>query len=187
MIDFLILMLISIAESRWAMNAIPTRDVPTKPGEKPGKYLSRWFLLGGPKTEGLEDGLSKSWGLYLHCFHRSDDSDKLHSHPWKWAVSFVLKNGYVEDRLETTSPTEWGRGGQVTRREVRAGRLNFLRGTTFHRVDLDRGEAWTLFLVGPGVADWGFLELASPYTGRKERKFIPWRTFLKKDVHAERE
>lgn len=173
MIDVLILLLISIAESRWPMNAIPTRDVPTKPGEKPAKYLSRWFLLGGPKTEGLEDGLSKSWGLYLHCFHRSDDSDELHSHPWKWAVSLVLKNGYVEDRLEAARE-EYRPWAQVTRKAVRAGRLNFLRGTTFHRVDLDRGEAWTLFLVGPGIQDWGFLELAT-------RKFIPWRTFLKKE------
>lgn len=169
MIDFFILVLMSIAEQRWEKRVILTRDVPPK------KYLSRWFLLGGPETEGMEAGLPKGWGLYLHCFHQSDDATALHSHPWRWALSLVLKNGYIEDRREGLGVPIGGSVGAldrpVVRREVRAGRLNFLRGTTFHRVDLDRGEAWTLFLVGPGVGDWGFLDLAT-------REYTDWRTFL---------
>lgn len=163
MIDFLILLLISIAESRWQPHTYYARDVPVAPGQKPPKYFTRWFLIGGPETEGMENGMSRRWGLYLHRFHRSDDSARMHSHPWRWAVSLVLKNGYVEYRVE-------GKRGKVVRREVRPGQFNFLRGTTFHRVELDRGEAWTLFLVGPGIQSWGFLDLAT-------RKFTDWREF----------
>jgi hypothetical protein len=152
MIDFLILVLMAIAEQRWKKRVIYTRRVP------PQKYLSRWFLFGGPQTEGMEEGLSKGWGLYLHCFHQSDDAAQLHSHPWRWAISLVLKTGYVEDR------TLRGSNG-VRRKPYRPGQLNFLRGSTFHRVDLDRGEAWTLFLVGPGESSWGFLDLASTHPG----------------------
>lgn len=185
MIDFLILLLISIAESRWQPHTYYARDVPVAPGEKPAKYFTRWFFIGGPETEGMENGMSKGWGLYLHCFHRSDDSVRMHSHPWRWAVSLVLKNGYVEHRLEGAPPPDPRHlklsGVEVYptpwRKEVRPGMLNFLRGTTFHRVELDRGEAWTLFLVGPGIQSWGFLDLAT-------RKFTDWKEFSRM-THAQ--
>jgi hypothetical protein len=116
-------------------------------------------------------GKPPSWGLYLHRFHRSDDEAELHNHPWRWAVSLVLQGGYSEERVVGESYSEGKTLPLVMRRQVRPGSLNFLRGDDFHRVDLTDGDAWTLFLVGPVVQSWGFLD-------RMTGIFTPWRQFL---------
>lgn len=128
-------------------------------------YLTRYYLSRhGPATEGMDrrDPKAPKWGLYLHHFHRSDDEQELHNHPWEWAVSFILSAGYSEERLVD---------GQVIRREVRPGSLNVLKANTFHRVDLTHGDAWTLFLVGPITQSWGFLD-------RYTKQFTNWKEFL---------
>lgn len=135
-------------------------------------YLSRYFIFRhSVRTEALERGEKVKdpprWGLYLHHFHRGDADRELHNHPWKWAVSLVLKNGYSEER-RIDLPN--GRK-HVMRIDVKPWTLNFLQGDTFHRVDLPRGEAWTLFLVGPVIQSWGFWN-------RHTDRFIPWKQFL---------
>lgn len=110
-------------------------------------YLSRFYLtsaqgdvdpdLFDARNETTPDWLPK---LFLHRFHRSDDDYALHSHPWRWAVAFILCGGYSEERRV---------GDRVVRRDVRPGRLNFFFANTFHRVDLYEEDAWSLFLVGP--------------------------------------
>jgi hypothetical protein len=152
---YIIRLLVWLSGLRWAPRIISGRGVSDP-------YLTRHYLIGGPATEGMyETTPGRRWGLYLHHFHRSDDAAEYHSHPWAWAIAFVLKNGYTEDRLV---------GKDVHTRVVRPGTLNVIRNTTFHRVDLHRGDAWTLFLVGPRVASWGFLS-------RETGKYIDWRTF----------
>ena len=120
-------------------------------------YMVRHYLLGGP------DHLKPRswWRGYLNNIRRSDSDTALHNHPWRWAISFPLINGYDEERLTP-------RG--VVKRRVKPWRpwapwrVNFIRGETFHRLETNYGEAWTLFIV-PGrlTQDWGFLDLA---TGR---------------------
>lgn len=151
----------------WLARSRPARTIMTRDGK--GKYLTRHFLTeGAAATEGMDrhDDNVPRWGLYLHHFHASDDGAELHNHPWKWAVSLVLKGGYSEERCYGC------KAYYVLRRAVKPWRLNFLRGDTFHRVDLRPGQdAWTLFLVGPITQSWGFWD-------RNTWKFTPWKTFL---------
>lgn len=144
------------------------------------KYLSRWYLFGRGRPL-MADGSSPfdvwgnpkpdavwpkvSWSIYLHRFHRGDVDRELHSHPWRWAISFVLVGGYIEERRNGFVV------GMIRRRVLRPGSFNFLRARDFHRVDLLDGEAWTLFLVGPKVTNWFFWD-------RVTGKEIPWREFL---------
>lgn len=139
-------------------------------------YLSRWYFVGAPKMpDGSwpfdENGApregacwpNKTWGLYLHRFHRSDDELELHNHPWRWAVSLVLVGGYFEERrLEDDT---------VKLRRIWPWTINIIRANDFHRVDLVESDAWTLFLVGPKSQGWGFWS-------RDSRKFWPWRVFI---------
>lgn len=144
-------------------------------------YLTRYFLTKRSReTQGMEEGPPKRprWGLYLHRFSRSDHDAALHSHPWRWAVSLVLKNGYEEERRTGRFAELNGRYGptgkiyEVIRRDVRPWTLNFLRGEDFHRVDLMWGEAWTLFLVGPlHDRSWGFWD-------RETGRYTGWKKFL---------
>lgn len=147
--------------SRW--RGWPPRVIPDR--NSPETYLTRYFLIGGPRTEGMEDdNQDRAVGLFLHRFHRSDAAGELHSHPWAWAVSLILAGGYSEERFDHAT-------GLVVRRAFYTGNVNFIRSTDFHRVDLDNGECWTLFLVGPKVGSWGFLD-------RFTRKFTPWKQYL---------
>jgi len=121
-------------------------------------YLTRWYLIGTSPAQG---GARGKWGLYLHQFNKSDSPEALHNHPWRWAVSLVLKGGYWE--LREAGNWHWRAPGD----------FNFLDADTFHRVALDYDEApaYTLFLVGPRIQGWGFLS-------RETGKFVPWRVWL---------
>jgi hypothetical protein len=100
-------------------------------------------------------GTGKTFGVFLHHFVGSDGPTELHDHPWRWAVSLVLWGGYLEERRLTAS-------ARSTRRWLGPGRLNLLRPGTFHRVELRAGRpAWTLFVHGPKVRRWGFLDVAT--------------------------
>jgi hypothetical protein len=111
-------------------------------GENGEPYLERYYLAG-----------ALGWHAYLHRFVESDPDRGLHDHPWRRAVSLVLVGGYDEVRGK-------GEGlGDPEVRAVRPGRLNFLRGEDFHRVVLREGRpAWTLFVHGPRIKGWGFLQ-----------------------------
>lgn len=128
-------------------------------------YLTRYYLTKRlADAEGMDrraDDAPKH-ALYLHRFHRSDDELELHNHPWEWAVSLILHAGYSEERLV---------GGRVVRRDVKPWTLNFIGANTFHRIDLVRGECWTLFIAGPIVQSWGFLD-------RYSKTFTNWKDFL---------
>lgn len=139
----------------WLTRRLPEpRVIYDREGGSP--YLSRWYLLRRRppdhedlKGQAVQDdvGRSRRFDLYLHQFHRSDDDLTLHNHPWSWALSFVLCGGYSEERRV---------GDDVVRRKVWPFTFNFIRGEDYHRVDLFRQDAWTLFLVGPKVTTWYF-------------------------------
>jgi hypothetical protein len=105
-------------------------------------YLSRWYLLGGARdTEGGSafdaTGNPKTTtefafpiNVYLHKFHRGDDDDSPHCHPWKWSFSILLSGGYIEHRLVAIGDTE------MRSRRVVPPMINIIRGNDFHRVDL---------------------------------------------------
>lgn len=138
-------------------------------------YLTRYRLFGW-----LPGDPPKPLSLYLHRFHREDDDRELHNHPWTFAVSFILAGGYHEELVGSIEPPLgsclWPhRRLAITKRTVerKPGRINFLRGDTFHRVsEIPKApgrETWTLFLAGPKASGWGFLT---------DRGTVPWREFL---------
>lgn len=99
-------------------------------------YLERYYLVpakdGGP-------------GVFIHHMITSDPDPELHDHPWLESVSVVLAGSYTELR----------RDGRV--RLLRQGDSNVIRGDDFHRV-LIEDDCWTLFMHGPRVKSWGFLD-----------------------------
>lgn len=158
---------------RWLEAWLPKTTI--KIDGKP--YLTRCYLLGK----------DWKWGnIYLHHFHSSDQGDELHSHPWKWGLSFVLAGGYWEER--SRDPMTWEfdprnplKGDNpfphrafpvpIEKRDIRPGGLNLIKVTDFHRVDLkdEKNGAWTLFFTGPRSTEWGFLN-------RHTSEFKDWRT-----------
>lgn len=117
------------------------------PRERP--YLRRWFLV--PRNP--------LFNIYLHHFCRDDDDRALHDHPWH-SLSLVLLNGYFEI-------TPKGR----TFRD--SGELIFRSAKHAHRIEImQAGEstcrAWTLFITGPRIREWGF---------HCPRGWVHWRDF----------
>jgi hypothetical protein len=107
-------------------------------------YLERYHLLKLPF----------GYQAYLHRFVASDPGRGLHNHPWKNALSLVLCGGYEEVRLASARENH-----RIKTRHIKAGRLNWIDGTMFHRINLTgKGETWTLFLHGPKAKSWGFLQ-----------------------------
>lgn len=120
-------------------------------------YLSRFQLLNFGRARGR---------LWLHRFHRGDEDRELHNHPFAWSGSLVLSGGYEEERLShivrASSPGEADDlTCSVTRHFYEPGSVNIIYADTFHRVHLPRGEAWTIFVSGPILRKWGFLDLST--------------------------
>lgn len=120
--------------------------------DNPPTYLTRWYLL--PRN--------RFFNVYLHHFGRSDDDRAHHTHPWLFNVSLVLRGMLVEHVIE--------RGGLVRKHVLLPGSLRFRWGASPHRLELPHGwTAWTLFITGPRVREWGFL--------CGERGFVHWERF----------
>jgi hypothetical protein len=102
-------------------------------GGEANPYMRRWYVI--PRN--------RWFNIYLHNMLRDDDDRALHDHPWA-SLSLCLKGSLVEVLS----------GGR--RRKIDRGRIVY-RGPSFaHRLEVPAGGAWTLFLTGPVVRDWGF-------------------------------
>lgn len=100
-------------------------------------YLHRWFVI--PRN--------RFFNIYLHRFLRSDDDRALHDHPW-WNFSYLLDGSYTEHTIDA---------GGVHKRTCRfAGEFKFRRAGAAHRIELEDGPCWTLFVTGPRIRSWGF-------------------------------
>ncbi len=119
-------------------------------GGEENPYLRRWFIT--PRGDGP--------AVYLHQFLRDDDDRAFHDHPWA-SIGLILTGGYRE---HTPDGVFIRAVGDVV---VRAPE-------SLHRVELFRDgrgapiEAWTMFLVGARVREWGF---ACP------QGWVHWRDF----------
>lgn len=115
-------------------------------GDPSNPYLLRWYLI--PRN---------GWfNVYLHKFVRDDDDRALHDHPWA-SMSIVLSGGYYD--------VTYGPDGTLQRRWYRPGSVVCRWANTAHRVelssindlnDVSKRPAWTLFITGPKVREWGF-------------------------------
>lgn len=104
-------------------------------------YLHRWHLL--PRNA--------LFNIYLHKFMADDDDRALHDHPW-FSVSFLLRG-----RLDEITPGKVGVIFKNQIREVPRFRPVFRRAKHAHRLKLIEGPAWTIFITGPRIREWGFL------------------------------
>ena len=126
---------------------LPKKIIPQPNGEP---YLVRYYLLG------RED---RPFNVFLHLFLCSDVERELHSHPWEKSVSLILTGGYNEER-------RFGR--RVVTRLVKPLSLNVIRADDYHRVDLLKDRAWTLFFAMKPKRTWFFWD-------RDTNKTVWWR------------
>jgi hypothetical protein len=154
------------------MNLAPKRPPDVVIGRQGGPYLNRWFLV--PRN--------RWFNVYLHQFLRDDDDRALHDHPW-WSVSIVLRGGYydISPGPDGTEQRRWYGPGSVIIRQATSRHRVELAERREHvalgddgKADLPVGvplewderegrfvafhsiPAWTLFITGPRVREWGF-------------------------------
>jgi hypothetical protein len=138
--------------ARRLMAGLVKRTVTSRPadfviGGIDNPYMYRWWII--PRNS--------VFNVYLHRVVRDDDDRALHDHPFA-SVSLCLDGRlgevYAKDVDGLGVPTEVDRfvhPGDVVWRGARfAHRLFLPRSTT------DSGEAWTLFITGPRIREWGF-------------------------------
>lgn len=145
-------------------------------------YMYRYYLLHKPK-----DGVDPKFNVFIHNIVQSDIGDP-HDHPWSY-MSVILWGGYTE---HIWSPTDkygsWAFSQRVDL-DVKfrpAGSIIFAKAENTHMVYLNRHgrdmnfrPAWTLFIRGPKVREWGFL---NTLTGTWEH----YRSYLNKRFAADR-
>lgn len=103
--------------------------------QRDGKiYLRRWHIN---REYGKQN-------VYLHEFLGNDNDKALHDHPWQ-SCSVVLHGEYKE---------------YIDKHKYlirKAGDVIFRNEKEFHRIELINNQpAYTLFITGPKVKDWGF-------------------------------
>jgi len=134
-------------------------------GNSPDAYLYRWYVFGRKKHK---DGrtISKSFlghRAYLHCFQRSDDDRAHHDHP-SYSISLSLVGSAVEHTIE--------KGGVQKTRQLKTGDIRLRSAKFAHRIEINDGNYWTLFIFGPNFREWGFHCPAG---------WIHWRKFTASD------
>ena len=135
----------------WLIARVTQRPADFVIGGADRPYLIRWYVI--PRNP--------IFNIYLHRFLRSDDDRALHDHPWT-SLSILLAGSYIEHTISA--------GGIEVRTRRTAGDWKLrLFGSLAHRLELDRGECWTLFITGPRYRAWGF---HCPKIG-----WVPWQKF----------
>lgn len=111
------------------------------------EYLHRFFVI--PRN--------RFFNIYLHHYTGSDDDRAMHDHPW-WSVSFCLWGNLVEHYVEFTREDHpHGFVGWIMDHRKICWLLPYVRRPQHtHRLELKSKHAWTLFITGPKVREWGF-------------------------------
>lgn len=112
------------------------REPDFKIGGAENPYMNRWYVK--PRN--------KEQNVYLHQMLRDDDDVK-HDHPWR-SISIVLFAPELYEKY-----IDW-RGRPVMRR-VYTGQVLY-RGAGFTHQMIVPQPAWTLFMTGAVVREWGF-------------------------------
>lgn len=102
-------------------------------------YLRRWWLL--PRNDWFN--------VYLHQM-LLDDEAVLHDHPYA-SLSLVLTDGLCEIYAERPEAGDL----YVRLRTLSRGQMVWRSSRFAHRL-IVREPAWTLFVTGPRVREWGF-------------------------------
>lgn len=171
--------------ARRLMDGIAKRTVASRPadfiiGGADNPYMYRWYVI--PRNRWLN--------VYLHRIVRDDDDRALHDHPW-WSVSLML-SGLLGEVYEK-DVDELGVSVQLDR-FIRPGDVIWRSATFAHRLFLPPSgphmEAWTLFVTGPRIREWGFwcqtdkviFHTEAVTIAQPERRWVHWKDFT---AHSE--
>ena len=115
---------------------VPQRAPDFAVGDPSDAYLYRWYLI--PRN--------RIFNVYLHWIRKSDDDRALHNHPWQ-SLSLTLAGSIREHRHDAPS------------RLITTGQWTYRSANFAHRLEVPPNTfgAWTLFLTGPKIKEWGFL------------------------------
>lgn len=131
-------------------------------------YMLRWYLTPWSGDRRIDRSIPETrWqrflralpGAYIHLIVRSDDDRALHDHPWG-SCSILLQGSYVEHSIAA--------GGVHSRIRVSAGDVVFRHAEAAHRLEIDAGPAWSLFLFWRRRRKWGF---------HCPNGWVPWEVF----------
>ena len=112
------------------------RVIPDRESNEP--YLTRYYLF-------LKERKRFPFNVFLHQFHKGDPDD-LHDHPWPYCT-IILRGGY------------WEHSSDGSRRWRAPGSIRCAGSRNLHRIELEPGiNPWTLFIPGPHVREWGFID-----------------------------
>jgi hypothetical protein len=124
-------------------------------------YLTRWYLIYPDGDQRQRKDIPGN--AFIHQFWQSD-YPVIHTHPWNWSFSFILKGGYWEHLPDMTI---WR--GRFSFRLMRYGKNDR------HWIEIPKGQegkVWTLFIRGKTLPNsWGFVE---------DDKVIPYQEYLDK-------
>lgn len=115
-------------------------------------YLKRWWII--PRN--------KWFNIYLHKFVGSDDDRALHDHPWH-SISICFSGELWEAR-------EYPQGTFCHR--IKNWLPYFRKATLMHRMILKSETAWTLFITGPVIREWGFRKRHGDRDWMKHDEFL---------------
>lgn len=118
----------------WLRYLNPFREPDVYIGGRDNPYLKRWYVI--PRN--------KRFNVYLHNMVRDDEDRALHDHPWP-SLSVCLRGKLIEEMP-----------GKVFR-TIRPGRIVYRHAEFAHRLIVPTGSAWTLFMTGRTVRQWGFI------------------------------
>lgn len=153
--------------ARRLMAGLAKRTVSKRPadfviGGADNPYMYRWWII--PRN--------RWFNVYLHRVVKDDDDRALHDHPF-WSLSLCLEGRLGE--IYALGVDDLGVVGEAVR-FVRPGDLVWRRSRFAHRLLLPprEPEAWTLFITGPRIREWGFW---CPGTAEIGQRWVHWKEF----------
>lgn len=125
-----------------------------------GLYLRRWVLFE-PRRRWVWGSLA-GWRLLFHEFHRVDEDECFHDHPWRfWTL--VLWGGYEEETPDG-------------HRRTYPGRVYYRPAKYRHKITrLFARRVYTLVVTAPRERAWGFIPPHALH------RWIHWKSFTERD------
>jgi len=112
------------------------------------------YSSGTPYLERYYIGSIGSLRFYLHRFVNGDGDRSLHDHPWKRSIAICLCGGYLEHRIKWFNPET---AYDISEKNIRPGKINIIKASTFHQIIKTKPETWTMFIHGKKIKAWGFI------------------------------
>ncbi len=156
----------------WVLTTFFTKRLPHEIIRIDGApYLTRFYLSG----KANQRVVGEKPQFFLHHFHKSDQGRELHNHPYT-GTSLILAGGYIEERMSELATIGGKAFTEVSATTYLPGDINTLGLADYHRTDLLNKElgCWTLFVTGPRLKEWGFLNRGTldffPYMSKKDER-----------------